>query len=170
MILSNRGTFKGHRSINQSIGSLLRMLAHISVQERLEKFPQICRQAGLKVTPQRMAVFSMLAGTKSHPSPEEVYSVIRETSPSISLATVYKILDLFQIQGFIRRVSTQDQVTRYDANIDRHNHFLCSKCGGIQDVMSNGSGSEAVRLPDSSDFQVTNYEIQFYGLCHNCRK
>ena len=136
-------------------------------EQRIKDFPAICRKAGLKVTPQRSAIFSMLTTTKSHPSPEEVYSGIRDATPSISLATVYKILELFHGQGFIRRVSTLDQVTRYDANVDPHHHLICSQCGKIQDVEIE-AGSPQPPNPDMAGFRVTDYEVQFHGVCGEC--
>ena len=136
---------------------------------RVGEFPKTCRQAGLKVTPQRIAVFEMLASTNAHPSPEEVYSVIRQTSPSISLATVYKILDLFQSQGFIRKVSTPDQVTRYDANVAMHYHMICSNCGKIQDYFPNKVPSEPLEIPESANFHVVDYEINLNGYCGSCK-
>lgn len=145
------------------------MATENEMQERVDTFPKLCRRAGLKVTPQRIAVFQMLANTKSHPSPEEVYNVIRKTSPSISLATVYKILDLFQGQGFIRRVATQNQVTRYDADISPHYHLVCIQCGTILDFFPNGAPIQPVKLPDTMDFSVTECEVQFHGLCAKCR-
>lgn len=145
------------------------MAATEKMERRIVEFPQTCRQAGLKVTPQRSAIFAMLAATDTHPSPEGVYSAIREVTPSISLATVYKILELFSAKGFIRRVSTLDQVTRYDANVEAHHHLICSQCGGIQDVTLNGAPPEQPAVPDSADFQVSGHEIHFHGLCGACR-
>ena len=138
-------------------------------QTRIAEFPGVCRRAGLKVTSQRSAIFSMLATTDAHPTPEEVYSEIRKSAPSISLATVYKILDLFHDRGFIRRVSTQGQVARYDANIDPHHHLICSGCGRIRDISFAQNVPAREALPDSAGFRVSNYEIQFHGLCSDCQ-
>ncbi len=140
------------------------------LQERINGFPAICRNAGLKVTPQRSTIFAMLAATDSHPSPEEVYSAIREITPSISLATVYKILELFNVQGFIRRVSTLDQVRRYDANVEPHHHLICSVCGKIQDVeLKTVAAAKPPPLPKTADFQVSGMEVQYHGTCGQCR-
>jgi Fur family peroxide stress response transcriptional regulator len=145
------------------------IMTHERTQQRIADFPTTCRGAGLKVTPQRMAIFGMLAATDSHPSPEEVYSEIRKATPSISLATVYKILELFHHQGFIRRVSTLDQVTRYDANVEPHHHLICSHCGKIQDIDVEAISGRPPAKPELPDFQVSDYEIQFHGTCSECR-
>lgn len=137
-------------------------------QQRIVEFPASCRKAGLKLTQQRSAIFAMLASTDSHPTPEEVYSEIRRSMPSISLATVYKILDLFHSRGFVRRVSTQGQVARYDANVETHHHLICSNCGRIRDIVLNGDDAARYPIPASAGFQVSDYEIQFHGTCADC--
>ena len=140
-----------------------------STQQRIAEFPDVCHRAGLKVTPQRSTIFAMLASTDIHPTPEEVYSEIRKSAPSISLATVYKILDLFHDVGFIRRVSTKGHVARYDANIEPHHHLICTGCGGIRDIGFEQNVSPQAVLSESDGFRVSNYEIQFHGLCRDCQ-
>jgi Fur family peroxide stress response transcriptional regulator len=136
------------------------------IERRISKFPETCRDAGLKLTHQRMAVYSMLAATDSHPTPEDVYTALRTELPSLSLGTVYKILDQFHKHGFLRRVSTEGHVARYDANMESHHHQICTGCGVIQDVRVNLDGV----VPVASDFQVTHFDVIFHGLCPECRQ
>jgi len=143
------------------------MIPESVVKERVEAFPEMCRRAGLKVTHQRTAVYSMLAGTDTHPCPEEVYESIRPSLPSISLATIYKILDLFHSHGFVRRLSTKDQVARYDANLDIHHHMICTSCGGIDDV--DAGALPPPRLEDLP-FPASQCEVLFYGMCPACHE
>lgn len=138
------------------------------IQERIDQFPQLCRKNGLKVTPQRVAIFEMLARAETHPTPEEVFAEVRRHTPSISLATVYKILELFQDRGFVNRVSTRGQVSRYDARVGNHHHVVCTRCGAIADVSPGEFGDHAVQFPALPGFQVFGYEIQFQGLCKCC--
>ncbi|MBI4083992.1 MAG: transcriptional repressor [Candidatus Lambdaproteobacteria bacterium] len=141
-----------------------------AISQRIAEFPKRCRAAGLKVTPQRMAVYSMLIATDRHPCPDDVYTAIRSDIPAISLATVYKILDLFQERGFVRRVSTEGQVARYDAMLDPHHHLVCSSCGRIQDLMGGEFPPLQLTLPAEFDFQATGIEIQFHGQCGACSR
>jgi Fur family transcriptional regulator, peroxide stress response regulator len=145
------------------------MLAQAQVQERMRRFPERCRAAGLKVTHQRTAIFNVLAATERHPSPEEVYEQVRGELPFISLATVYKVLDLFQRHGFLRKVSTEQQVARYDANMGPHHHLVCDRCGRIQDVHV-GLPAGGLEAPQGGDFAVSHYDIIFHGLCGECRR
>ncbi|MFI5399485.1 MAG: Fur family transcriptional regulator [SAR324 cluster bacterium] len=141
-----------------------------SMNERLENFPRRCRSAGLKITQQRLAVYAMLAGSDSHPTPEEVFASIRGDLPQLSLATVYKILDQFQRAGFVRKVSTEGQAARYDAKVEPHHHLVCTACGAIQDIQLQTELDLSHGLPADSEFWVARYDVIFHGLCGACRK
>ncbi|HKJ00305.1 MAG TPA: Fur family transcriptional regulator [bacterium] len=145
------------------------MLAQAEIQERMRRFPERCWAAGLKVTHQRTAIFNVLAATDRHPSPEEVYEAVRPELPSISLATVYKVLDLFHRQGFLRKVSTEQQVARYDAFTEPHHHLVCDRCGRIEDVQVELTGGD-LAAPQRSDFAISHYDIIFHGVCGACRR
>ena len=115
-----------------------------------------------------MAIFNYLAGTESHPSPDEVYENIRVQLPSISLATVYKVLDQFHRQGFLRRVSTEGQVARYDARMEQHHHLICNHCGKIRDLGLDPDTSRP-SLPEVADFRIERSDILFHGLGRTCQ-
>ena len=140
------------------------------MKERLAHFPARCRAAGLKVTQQRQAVYAMLAGTESHPTPEDVFEAIRGDLPLLSLATVYKILDQFQRAGFVRKVSTEGQAARYDAKVEPHHHLVCTSCGAIQDTQLPVEPDLSHGLPAESEFHVARYDVIFHGLCGACGK
>ncbi len=141
----------------------------VGARERLSEFPSRCRSAGLKVTQQRMAVYSMLAQTEAHPTPEDVFEAIRPELPLVSLATVYKILDQFHRAGFVRKVSTEGQAARYDAKMDPHHHLMCTSCGAIYDVQLQTEPDLAGTLPASANFDVARYDVIFHGECGMCR-
>ena len=145
------------------------MLNPADIEARIERFPHWCRDAGLKVTHQRTAIYGMLASTERHPTPEEVYSEIRTQLPSLSLATVYKVLDQFYQHGILRKVSTETQVARYDANLSPHHHLVCSSCGIILDVKTEGE-MEGFSVSAENGFRVSNYVVIFHGLCAACQK
>ena len=145
------------------------MLSTTEIQERIATFPEQCRTAGLKVTHQRVAIFNFLAGSESHPTPEEVYAEIRTEVPSISLATVYKVLDQFHRHGFLRRVSTEGQVARYDARLEHHIHLICGRCGRIRDL-AHSPGAHPPPLPDVADFRIERNDILFHGRCKGCEE
>lgn len=88
----------------------------------------------MRVTPQRMAIATLLLGSKAHPSPEMVYSTLKPESPGLSLNTVYQTLHALEHAGMLRRISVEENTFRYDANVSPHAHFVCRTCGRIDDA------------------------------------
>jgi Fe2+ or Zn2+ uptake regulation protein len=138
------------------------------IQRRLTQFPQLCRQAGLKVTPQRASVYAMLAGTDEHPTPEVIHHSVRQSLPNLSLATVYKILDQFVAHGLVLKLANPEQAARYDARVDGHQHTVCSACGRIGDVVLEPVNLALERLPFPEGFQVSRVDVVLHGLCAGC--
>jgi Fe2+ or Zn2+ uptake regulation protein len=138
------------------------------IQLRLARFPQLCRQARLKVTPQRSAVYAMLAATGSHPTPESIHLAVREELPNLSLATVYKILDQFAAHGLVHKIPNPNQAARYDARMDNHHHTVCGACGRIGDVLLEPLHRDLERLPALEGFQISRVDVVLRGLCAEC--
>src|SRR5689334_12073504 len=92
-------------------------------------FERACRTRGVRLTPQRLAVYRALAEDLTHPTADGVLGRVRARMPSVSPASVYRILDSLERKGLIRRVGTTDGIARYDANLERHQHLVCRKCG-----------------------------------------
>jgi len=128
-----------------------------------------CRQAGMHVTPQRMAIYRMLLEAEDHPSPEELYRRVRAKMPSLSLATVYKVLDALSALGVAREVSMISESKRYDANMDRHHHLICTKCKKIIDL--HDDGLDAIPRPRRlKGFVAHTMSVQILGVCATCAK
>ena len=90
-------------------------------------------ERGLKITHQRIVVYQAVLNTNKHPTAEQVYDLIKEKNPSISLATVYKTLETFVEKSLINKVSTPQGTMRYDANTENHNHIYISNTNEILD-------------------------------------
>jgi Fur family peroxide stress response transcriptional regulator len=144
------------------------MIQPEETRRRIERFPRVCRESGLKVTPQRTAVYAMLAGTDTHPTPEAIHNVVRRELPNLSLATVYKILDQFSAHGLVVRLSNPDQAARYDARVDGHQHTLCSSCGRIGDIELRPVSEALSHVSASDGFQVRRADVMLHGLCAEC--
>lgn len=129
------------------------------------------RRAGIKPTPQRVAIYEMLKGTTSHPSVEAVYEALRHAFPAMSLNTVYCTLQALVATGLVRKLAMRENIFRYDANASPHAHFVCTRCGRVEDVPAKVDedlaeiepGLEA-RIPR----RITDYEHYFYGYCEDC--
>ena len=130
--------------------------------------PELLRENGLKVTPQRMAIYTMLNNTNSHPSAEEIYKTLLPENPTISLATVYKTLDCFKNSGLIQELSVGNGRSNYDADISPHQHIVCKKCNRIYDFQLDGLNSLRADAEEKTGFSVENEQITFYGICPSC--
>jgi len=88
---------------------------------------------GLKVTPQRIAIFEAILNLKNHPTADNIIDYIRENHPNIATATVYKVLDALLENELIHKVKTEKDIMRYDAILDKHHHLYCSESERIED-------------------------------------
>jgi Fur family peroxide stress response transcriptional regulator len=133
----------------------------------LEKLKERCRDAGMNVTPQRIAVYRALLGATDHPTPEILYEIVRREIPSISQATIYKALEALQRLGVVHEILRTGEARRYEANIGPHQHLVCTRCGRIGDFHDGRLGS--IRPPDGIDgFHSRDVRIQVLGLCSPC--
>ena len=136
------------------------------VEERLEDFIERCREAGLKITPQRVAVYEILMKSPNHPTVEEIYEEVKKKYPFVSLATVYRTVETLERMGLARKVCYWGSSARYDANMDEHHHLICEKCGAIKDIYID----ESVDVPEEMEgFRTSGYSVNIYGLCPACR-
>ena len=92
------------------------------------------RERGLKVTPQRAAIYQALAETSSHPTAEDLYRQVTRLHPMISRNTVYYTLGALQTAGIVREVNYWHDRSRFDANMEIHHHLICLRCRKIQDL------------------------------------
>ncbi len=138
------------------------------VDLRMRGFEQVCRQAGIKLTHQRIEIFREVAQTGDHPDAETVYQRVRERIPTISLDTVYRTLWRLNDLGLINTLGPPRERTRFDANLEQHHHFVCVRCGLTQDFYSEELNG--LRLPKSAKAlgQVESTHVKVYGVCRGC--
>jgi Fur family peroxide stress response transcriptional regulator len=94
-------------------------------------------EKGLKITPQRIAIFQAIDLLGNHPSAEIIIDHIRKAYPNIATATVYKVLEALVANELIKKVKTERDVMRYDAVMERHHHIYCSDSDRIEDYKDN---------------------------------
>ena len=124
------------------------------------------RARGLKVTPQRQLLFSLLGGNMAHPTAEGLYAVASEQMPGISLRTVYSTLTDLVDMGELQAVRLGAGATRFDPNIDHHHHGVCDTCDSIIDVYVEGT--DELRLTGADHFSAHSTSIVFHGTCATC--
>ena len=137
------------------------------MQKQADQVVQILKSKGLRVTPQRFAVYANLLDRQDHPTAEQILSDLNENAPISSQATVYLSLQTLRDAGLVREVLLEQGVCRYDAKVEPHHHFRCKCCGEIEDIAWNafeGLGFQQIR----SGLKVDNYEVTVSGLCDRC--
>lgn len=125
------------------------------------------REAGLKVTPQRLAVFRALWGDETHPTAHEIYERLQDSFPTMSFATVYNTLDALAAIGRVQPLSVGGGATRFDPNVEPHHHSICDRCGAVRDVPFDSHQTEGAPTVVSG-FRVRRVERLYRGLCADC--
>ena len=123
-------------------------------------------ESGLRCTPQRYAVMAFLMESARHPTAAEIFEAVNRVDPRTSKATTYNNLrDLVQA-GLVREVAVEGRAARFDAKVMRHHHFICDRCGNVEDmewydVPRPAPGSVGKRV-------LRECELIFRGLCAKC--
>ncbi len=140
------------------------------LDKKMDAFQAKCRQAGLKVTPQRMAVYKVLLETKEHPSAEMLFKKVRKVFPSISLDTVNRTLNTLSEIGVAFIVEGSGDAKRFDGNLDNHQHFKCVKCKRVIDFYHKSFDNIKVPKSIGGKFTILRKAIYLEGICDLCRK
>jgi Fur family transcriptional regulator, peroxide stress response regulator len=130
----------------------------------------ICMTKDIRyMTKQRQTILAELRKVESHPTADDVYELVRKQLPTISLATVYRNLEQMTQQGLIMKLDGGSQ-KRYDGNPENHYHFRCLKCDAMIDLPFEPSGEIQKMIDTLSDFEITDYDLNFTGLCPSCKQ
>jgi Fe2+ or Zn2+ uptake regulation protein len=135
-----------------------------TVDELTERF----RDSGLRVTPQRQAIFGLLQGNVEHPTVESLYDAARTGMPTISLKTVYQTVHDLEAMGEVTLLDLGTGSVRVDPNVGvRHHHLICTRCNKVRDVVID-VGKLNVPAKARQGFQVDDVEVHFRGVCDEC--
>ena len=140
------------------------------VKEKMDAFQAGCRRAGLKVTPQRLAVYKALLETDEHPSAEMVFQRVRGVFPSISLDTVNRTLLTLSEIGAAFVVEGSGDAKRFDGNLENHQHFKCVKCKRIFDFHHKPFDDIPVPKSIGRKFTILRKTVYFEGICDLCEE
>jgi Fur family peroxide stress response transcriptional regulator len=136
---------------------------------RLAEFTARCRQRGLAITPQRVAVMRVLVNSGDHPRAEAVFAQVRKQYPNISLATVHRTLETLCAIGEARKVTPLHDSARYDGNTAPHHHLVCVRCRKICDIDVPEFNQLLHGRQTLGDFQLLACSVQVHALCKQCR-
>src|SRR6266478_7824195 len=124
------------------------------------------QSSGLRCTAQRYAVMALLTDHKGHPTAAEIFKAVNRVDPRSSRATTYNNLRDLVKAGLVREVAVEGRAGRFDLEGMRHHHFICNRCGNVEDiewrdVPRPASGSLGKRI-------LRECELIFRGLCAKC--
>ncbi len=139
------------------------------IKEKTRWFTAVCKENGLKVTPQRLAIYGELLSTNNHPSAEMLYEKLKPAWPTLSLDTVNRTLHTLSEIGAAFIVEGSGGARRFDAGLEHHQHFKCVKCGKIVDF--HYEPFDEIQLPAAMArrFKVLRKTVYAEGLCDSCK-
>ena len=137
-------------------------------EQRLEGFRAAAKQAGVKLTHQRLEIFRELASSLEHPDAETVLRGVRERTPTVSLDTVYRTLWMLNDLGLINTLGPRRGSVRFDANLRHHHHYICVRCGLTRDFES--AELDELRMPRAVKAfgSVVDTHVEVRGTCDEC--
>jgi Fur family transcriptional regulator, peroxide stress response regulator len=145
-------------------------ISKAEIERRMRRFTETCQANGLKITHQRTEVFHELAGTEDHPDAETIYQNVRRRVPAISRDTVYRTLATLEEHGLIRKAEILSSRGRYDANTERHHHFICTECGRVRDFYSDKLDELPIPKSVATLGRVESSHVQLRGTCSTCAR
>jgi len=127
------------------------------------------RKKGYKATTQRIAICRFVLHSREHPSAQRIYDEVKKVHPTVSLATVYKTLQILTKQGLIQELDLPESQARFDSYVKPHINLVCLQCGNIQDLDDPATREIVERMTTKAEFKRTGQCLDIYGICKTCR-
>jgi len=122
----------------------------------------------MRNTKPRKVILEELKKVTTHPTADEIYNMVRERLPHVSLGTVYRNLEVMSESGMVLKLEMAGTQRRYDGTADNHYHVRCMMCGRVDDLpikLLNGIEREAREV---SAYEISGHQLEFTGLCPAC--
>lgn len=121
-------------------------------------------------TKQKQIIYDALK-TLNHPTATEVYGLVHEAYPTVSRATVFRVLNGFATSGQALELRFAGSEVRYDYNTHAHCHARCICCGKVSDVKTAGGIDASILKAEAcDDFELEGFAVEFYGRCGSCKE
>ncbi|MCS7273262.1 MAG: transcriptional repressor [Fimbriimonadales bacterium] len=128
------------------------------------------KRAGLRLTPQRVAICKVLAESKDHPTAMMIYHQLLPQFPTLSLATVYKTLNVLKSMGLVHTLGDAgDGAEHFDADLTPHINLVCTRCHRVVDFDEERIHEIQQAVAQRSGYEILGARIVYYGLCPECR-
>ena len=137
---------------------------------KLESFTSALKEAGLRFTPQRIAICKLLSESREHPTAARIHQALQAEYPSLSLMTVYNTLNTLVDLGVVNALGhAGDGNVHYDGDTSPHINLACVSCHCIVDVPSPGLTEMDAQVSATSGYKLLGARLMYYGLCPECQ-
>ena len=124
----------------------------------------------LRMTHQREILLEELKKCGQHLSADELYERVRKTIPRISLATVYRNLEILAELGVVGKLEISGRQKRFDYDVSQHDHIFCLKCHRVDNIDMQKKHIPAMSHHVARGYSITGYRLEFAGICPECKK
>jgi len=131
---------------------------------------QALREKGYKATTQRIAICRLALSSREHPTAQGIYREIKTLHPTVSLATVYKTLQVLRELQLVQELAFPQGETRFDSNLIPHVNVVCLRCGSVRDINDRAVQDVVARVASRTRFAVTRQRFDMYGICEKCAR
>ena len=128
------------------------------------------REKGYKATPQRIAISRFVLHTHTHPTAQRIYSEVKKVYPTVSLATIYKTIQILEEVGLIQELNLPKDQTRFDPNMEPHAHLICLRCKSINDWINPLISQIIDSASIETGFVAGGQNFDIFGFCSSCDK
>jgi Fur family ferric uptake transcriptional regulator len=122
------------------------------------------------MTNQREIILRELKKSKRHLSADELYEIVKKFMPRISLATVYRNLEILSETGVIRKLEISGRQKRFDFDVSDHDHIYCIMCHKVDNLNIERKSVDSEQLGVEAGYSITGYRVEVIGICPECRK
>ncbi|MCX8514471.1 MAG: Fur family transcriptional regulator [Burkholderiales bacterium] len=130
---------------------------------------QKLQKLGIKITKHKLEVLNLF-NTHKHLDANQIFSILKNQNVNISLATIYRILSLFEIHNIIIRHNFRDEQSTYELFIpnQHHDHLICYNCDKVIEFFNTEIENIQEKIADENKFTITHHTLTLYGICFEC--
>ena len=140
----------------------------ITLQKSDASAIEALRSKGYKATPQRIAICRIALNSRKHPSAQQVYDEVKKIHPTVSLATVYKTLEVLRDLDLVQELNFPKGQARFDSYMNPHINLICLQCGNITDLNDLATKEITRKVAAATKFKPSGQRIDVYGTCQKC--
>ena len=126
---------------------------------------QRCERKGLRMTSQRKIIALVLEDSADHPDVEELYKRASKIDPTISIATVYRTVKLFDEAGILDKLEFGDGRARYeDAEREHHDHLIDVNSGRVIEFVDSDIEKLQEKIANKLGYKLMGHKLELYGV------